>query len=352
MATHTELLRELEGIDGAHLIASILVVEARQAAVLVDVSGRGDDYDAMFENDAEPLSAERDERRLTVTEPHETPTGQSASVVASCSSPAARRSRSARCSPRVAAAAAPRANRAGSATPRCRPPCPPRTVDDRVYLRTAQSIEYTIVDVYGTITDSGALTGTDADLLARLIENHTAAAAEVGELVTEAGGEPYDCANSWYMERVVPQIFEHIDGNPDEDIPPSDDPARDMLAVMDAMESMAASMYQGLVEKLSVPELRAEVMLLGARSARQSAAVAIASTGAPERLRQPGRARRGGRPRRVRPDPAVRHPGPVRHAEPVPLVIGAASSAGTRFTMPIETPADNSYVYTGQTCDS
>jgi hypothetical protein len=57
VATHTELLRELEGIDGAHLIASILVVEARQAAVLADLGGRGDDFDAMFENDAEPLSA-------------------------------------------------------------------------------------------------------------------------------------------------------------------------------------------------------------------------------------------------------------------------------------------------------
>ena len=58
VATHTELIRQLEGIDGAHLLASILVVEARQAAVLVDVSGRGDDYDAMFENDAQPLSPE------------------------------------------------------------------------------------------------------------------------------------------------------------------------------------------------------------------------------------------------------------------------------------------------------
>ena len=68
-----------------------------------------------------------------------------------------------------------------------------------------------IVDVYGTITDSGALSGAAADLLARLVEDHTATAAEVGDLATEAGGEPYECANSWYMERIVPQIFERID---------------------------------------------------------------------------------------------------------------------------------------------
>ena len=30
---------------------------------------------------------------------------------------------------------------------------------------------------------------------------------------------------------------------------------------------------------------------------------------------------------------------------PTQLVIGEASSAGTRFTLPIDTPADNSYVY-------
>ena len=56
VSTYTEMLGELVGTDGAHLIASILIVEARQAAVLVDVSGRGDDHDAMFENDATPLA--------------------------------------------------------------------------------------------------------------------------------------------------------------------------------------------------------------------------------------------------------------------------------------------------------
>jgi hypothetical protein len=57
VATHTELVRELLGVDGAHLIASILIVEARHAAVLADIGGRGEDYDALFENDAEALSA-------------------------------------------------------------------------------------------------------------------------------------------------------------------------------------------------------------------------------------------------------------------------------------------------------
>lgn len=226
------------------------------------------------------------------------------------------------------------------------------TIDDAVYLRTAQSIEKTIVDVFGTIADSGALTGAAADLLTRLIEAHNAAADQVGDLVTQAGGEPYDCVNSWYMERVIPPIFENIDGNEAADIPPSDDPARDMLSVMDAMESMATSMYQGLVEKLSVPELRAEVMLLAARTARHSAAVSIEATGAPDAYISP--AVRG---EEVLPDesglvPLYAVPTQFGTLNPYSLVIGAASSAGTRFTLPIETPADNSYIYTGQTCST
>ena len=228
----------------------------------------------------------------------------------------------------------------------------PEVIDDPVLMRTAQSIEYTILDVYGTIRESNALDGDATSLLERLIEDHTATADEVGDLVLQAGGEPYDCVNTWYMERIVPQIFENIEGNPDEGIPPTDDPARDMLAVMDAMESMAASMYQSLVEKLTVPALRAEAMLLGTQAARQSAAVAIASTGAPEAYVSP--AVRG---EEVEADesgliPLYAVPAQFGTLNPYSLIIGAASSAGTRFTLPVETPAENSFVYANQACRS
>ena len=48
-----------------------------------------------------------------------------------------------------------------------------------------------------------SLDGDDASLLERLIEDHRAAVAATAELTTAAGGEPYECANSWYIERVV-----------------------------------------------------------------------------------------------------------------------------------------------------
>ena len=59
VATHTELLRQLEGIDGAKTVASILVVEARSCTVLADLAGNGTDLDALFVNDAEPLAVSR-----------------------------------------------------------------------------------------------------------------------------------------------------------------------------------------------------------------------------------------------------------------------------------------------------
>ena len=55
-ATHVALLGKLEGTDGARAIASILIVEARQAAVLADASGKGADFDALFNDTATALT--------------------------------------------------------------------------------------------------------------------------------------------------------------------------------------------------------------------------------------------------------------------------------------------------------
>jgi Ferritin-like domain len=56
VATHIDLLSQLEGTDGARTIASILIVEARQAAVLADAAGKSGDFDALFDNTATALT--------------------------------------------------------------------------------------------------------------------------------------------------------------------------------------------------------------------------------------------------------------------------------------------------------
>jgi hypothetical protein len=55
VATHNDLLGQLQGIDGIVAVASFVVVEARHGTVLADVGGNGDDLDALLISDAQPL---------------------------------------------------------------------------------------------------------------------------------------------------------------------------------------------------------------------------------------------------------------------------------------------------------
>jgi hypothetical protein len=225
-----------------------------------------------------------------------------------------------------------------------------QNIDDGVRLRTASSIEYTIMDVYAMITKSGALPPGDQALVDRLVKEHQAAADTLAELTIGVGAEPYKCANAWYMDRVVPPIFENINGDEAKGIPPSDEPARDMRATVNAWESMDGAMYQGMVETLASAELRSQVMKIGAMAGRHAAVAAIQATGAPQGYFNPALIGAD------EPEPtngllplwAI--PTEFGSLAPAQLVIGAPSSAGTRFTIPIDTPAENSYAYTDQSC--
>lgn len=55
VVTHTGLIGLLEGINGAHLVASLVTVEAQSCAVLADMAGLGTDLDALFVNEARAL---------------------------------------------------------------------------------------------------------------------------------------------------------------------------------------------------------------------------------------------------------------------------------------------------------
>jgi hypothetical protein len=92
------------------------------------------------------------------------------------------------------------------------------------------------------------------------------------------------------------------------------------------------------------------VILLGARSARHSAAVAITATGAPEGYVSPVVFGNELTPDQSGLAPLFAIPSEFGLLSPYTLVIGATSDAGTRFSMALETPADNSYAYTDLTC--
>jgi Ferritin-like domain len=56
VATHTDILGELQGTDGASLIASILIVEARHGTVLAYLNGATDLNDLLVNTEADALA--------------------------------------------------------------------------------------------------------------------------------------------------------------------------------------------------------------------------------------------------------------------------------------------------------
>ena len=228
---------------------------------------------------------------------------------------------------------------------------PTVTVDDAVFLRTITSLEYSILDVYAMIQSYGVLDERADAMIDRFVEDHTRQAGGMAELTTSVGGEPYECANSWYAERIIPPLFERIDGNEAEEIPPSDDPARDLLQIAYAFESMLGATYQQFVERLTTPELRQEVVTYGAEEVRHAAAIAILRDGAPEAYISPvvfGEEIDS-------PDGVMPLYGVTGHfgsVGPIEMTLGPPNDAGTRFNTALQTPADNSYVYEGETCEA
>ena len=56
VATHTEILSQLQGTDGASLVASILIVEARHGTVLASLNGSKDLDKLLVDNEADALA--------------------------------------------------------------------------------------------------------------------------------------------------------------------------------------------------------------------------------------------------------------------------------------------------------
>lgn len=229
-------------------------------------------------------------------------------------------------------------------------PLPDPVVNDAVLLRTATSLEYTAIDVYATATELGVLDGSMQQVIDRFVADHTEHAELTASLTAEAGGEPYECANSWIMDRAVAPMLNLISGDEAAGIEPSDDPARDLLAVSEALETLAGATYQELVGALADPQLRRQLALIGAQEVRHAAVVAMRKTGTPEAYLSPALAGEEVTPDESGLTPVYAVPGRFGSLAATELVIGAPNDAGIRATVLLQTPAGNSFVYPDQTC--
>jgi hypothetical protein len=94
------------------------------------------------------------------------------------------------------------------------------------------------------------------------------------------------------------------------------------------------------------------VMKIGAEEVRQAAAVAMLATGVPEGYISPVLFGEDLVPDESGLFKAYAIPTQFGSLAAIELVIGARNEAGTRATFTLETPADNSLIYEGMTCEA
>ena len=221
------------------------------------------------------------------------------------------------------------------------PDLPEAEIDDVVLLRTAQSLEYVALDLYKAAKDAGVLDAATVEVLDRFVADHTGHAEHLGELIAAAGGEPYECANPFVTERVVTPILEAVAD--------SDDAVRDLMSVAHGFETLAAETYQDFVGRATDPELRKQLMVIGADENRHSATLALAITGVPEGYVNPTIT--GGEAPTGEEFPIVYAiPAAFGQLGGIDLVIGAANEDGVRTRITLQTPAENTFVYEFQSC--
>jgi hypothetical protein len=224
--------------------------------------------------------------------------------------------------------------RVGYAPPITDPPAYP--VDDAVLLRTASSLELTIISAYRQMLALGAVDADTAELLEVMIVNHQEIANQMGELTEDAGGEAWNCTNPWMMERgIEPMLAAIVD---------SDDRARDIVNLAITLENLGAATHQDLSTALTGSDLRIAVIEAATLESRQAATLAI-SVGGADAYISPALAGED-----VPTDAAgVARPFAVTHPfgsiGPSDVTLGAADANGVRASFGIQTPAANSFVY-------
>jgi len=265
------------------------------------------------------------------------------------------------------------------------------SVDDAVLLRTASSLEYTAIAVYETALElEGAIPAEFVPIVERLIENHQMLADEMVELTTLAGGEPWACANPWFMDQLVAptvaSILSNVVGVVQADtsmvqvkgeilpiastvttsygpIELLSDPAglseddeieftrlegavvEDVLTLAIGLENLAAAAHQ---------QLTLATGLLEARTAHVRAATLEARHGAVLAIRLAGGADGYVSPTLLGVEPSTTNTGQIRkyaisstfaQTAQVEIKAGPADLNNVRESVILQTPAENSFVY-------
>ena len=158
---------------------------------------------------------------------------------------------------------------------------PDPVVTNITLLRTASSLEHSVINVYSQVIGNADLLDPKFDDMAkRFMDDHTGHAALFEQLTTEAGGKPWTCGNPKIDDTIMNPVLSRITKGTaatasSKAIAASEDPRRDVLNFAHGLETLAGATYQALVALFSDPELRADAMTVGAREARHAALLAL-----------------------------------------------------------------------------
>jgi rubrerythrin len=223
------------------------------------------------------------------------------------------------------------------------PPTLPEVEDppsDVTLLRTAQSMEYSALELYKALTATGVLSPDEAALFDRIVQDHTRHADEVGQLITGAGGQQFACPNDFLMDRSVNPVLAAMEG--------SDDTHRDVLNIAWAFESMFGASYQTFVRGLQGLDLRTAAALHSGEEQRHSTVLARVinpdQTFSPTFFGETEEKDAAGFP------VPYAIPSVFGKVSGIELVVGDVTAEGTRFSIQLQTPAQNTFVYDYMSC--
>lgn len=257
---------------------------------------------------------------------------------------------------------------------------PEAVVSNAVLLRTASSLEHSIIAVYDQIIgNSDLLDPKHDDLAQRLRDDHASDAKVLEGLTADAGGTPWTCGNPKIDDVIINPILTRITKGTvatatASAVEASDDPRRDILNFIHGLESLGGAMYQSFVSTLTEAELRVQAMTVGAREARHAALLAltinpdrpgglvnftdavnaepasppttIAATTTTQNIAAPAGGGAAPAPVQQTEIPTVTAiPSAFGNLAAIQIVVGRGDENGTRLKLNMETPSLNSFVY-------
>jgi hypothetical protein len=159
-------------------------------------------------------------------------------------------------------------------------PLPEGVVTDGVLFRTLTSLHYSIINSHNVSKELGELTDEQTAVIDTFISAHQTAISDLEQWTTKAGSAVWTCGNPRFDRVVVAVLRDRITGRPKQgteevDVKPSDNPNRDAMAMAYAMESVGAASHQSLVPLFSKPEYRGASMVEADTCARRAAALAL-----------------------------------------------------------------------------